>query len=91
MRNGLSESFIGHSPAFFRHRKQDTGERLTFILGWRKFIFSTKAREFLLTVICARAQQEGRSKSGDIKWGAEKSIGDPRVQVLSKNLLWVHS
>ena len=46
MRNGLSESFIGHSPAFFRHRKQDTGERLTFILGWRKFIFSTKARSF---------------------------------------------
>ena len=46
MRNGLSESFIGHSPAFFRHRKQDTGERLAFILGWRKFIFSTKARSF---------------------------------------------
>ena len=84
MRNGLSESFIGHSPAFFRHRKQDTGERLTFILGY-------ESSEFLLTVICARAQQEGRSKSGDIKWGAEKSIGDPRVQVLSKNLLWVHS
>ncbi len=33
--------------------------------------------EFLLTVICAQAQDESESKSADIKWGLQKSFVDP--------------
>ena len=33
--------------------------------------------EFLLTVICAQAQDESESKSADIKWGLRKSFSDP--------------
>lgn len=33
--------------------------------------------EFLLTVICAQAQDESESKSVDIKWGLQKSFADP--------------
>ena len=33
--------------------------------------------EFLLTVICAQAQDESESKSADIKWGLQKSFSDP--------------
>ena len=33
--------------------------------------------EFLLTVICAQAQDESESKSADIKWGLQKSFADP--------------
>jgi len=33
--------------------------------------------EFLLTVICAQAQDESESKSADIKWGLQKSFTDP--------------
>lgn len=33
--------------------------------------------EFMLTLICARAQDESESKSADIKWGIQKSFADP--------------
>ena len=33
--------------------------------------------EFLLTAICAQAQDESESKSADIKWGLQKSFMDP--------------
>ncbi len=33
--------------------------------------------EFILTVICAQAQDESESKSADIKWGLQKSFTDP--------------
>lgn len=33
--------------------------------------------EFLLTAICAQAQDESESKSADIKWGLQKSFEDP--------------
>lgn len=33
--------------------------------------------EFLLTAICAQAQDESESKSADIKWGLQKSFADP--------------
>lgn len=33
--------------------------------------------EFLLTVICAQAQDESESKSADIKWGLQKAFADP--------------
>lgn len=33
--------------------------------------------EFLLTVICAQAQDESESKSADIKWGLKKTFVDP--------------
>ena len=33
--------------------------------------------EFLLTVICAQAQDESESKSAEIKWGLQKSFSDP--------------
>ena len=83
----LHWTFAGIFPA------SEAGHRrkADIYVGLEEIHFLYESSEFLLTVICARAQQEGRSKSGDIKWGAEKSIGDPRVQVLSKNLLWVHS
>ena len=32
--------------------------------------------EFLLTVICAQAQDESESKSADIRWGLQKSFGN---------------
>lgn len=31
----------------------------------------------MLTLICARAQDESESKSADIKWGIQKSFADP--------------
>ena len=33
--------------------------------------------EFMLTLICARAQEESCSKSEDIKWGLRKSFENP--------------
>lgn len=33
--------------------------------------------EFILTLICARAQDESESKSADIKWGIRKSFANP--------------
>lgn len=33
--------------------------------------------EFMLTLICARAQDESESKSSDIKWGIQKSFENP--------------
>lgn len=33
--------------------------------------------EFMLTLICARAQDESESKSADIKWGIQKSFENP--------------
>lgn len=33
--------------------------------------------EFLLTIICAQAQDESESKSADIKWGLQKTFADP--------------
>lgn len=36
-----------------------------------------ESSEFILTVICARAQEESLSKSEDIKWGLRKSFKNP--------------
>ncbi|NBI84248.1 recombinase family protein, partial [Clostridiaceae bacterium] len=36
-----------------------------------------ESSEFMLTLICARAQDESESKSADIKWGIQKSFADP--------------
>lgn len=36
-----------------------------------------ESSEFMLTLICARAQDESESKSADIKWGIRKSFADP--------------
>lgn len=33
--------------------------------------------EFILTLLCARAQDESESKSADIKWGIRKSFANP--------------
>ena len=33
--------------------------------------------EFIMTLICARAQDESESKSADIKWGIRKSFANP--------------
>lgn len=33
--------------------------------------------EFILTLICAKAQEESLSKSDDIKWGLRKSFENP--------------
>lgn len=31
----------------------------------------------MLTIICAQAQDESKSKSADIKWGLKKAFADP--------------
>ena len=36
-----------------------------------------ESSEFMLTLICARAQEESFSKSEDIKWGLRKSFENP--------------
>lgn len=36
-----------------------------------------ESSEFMLTLICARAQEESHSKSEDIKWGLRKAFADP--------------
>ena len=36
-----------------------------------------ESSEFILTLICARAQEESFSKSEDIKWGLRKSFSNP--------------
>lgn len=36
-----------------------------------------KVSEFLLAVVCARAQEESYSKSEDIKWGLRKAFENP--------------
>ena len=36
-----------------------------------------ESSEFMLTLICARAEDESESKSADIKWGVQKSFADP--------------
>lgn len=36
--------------------------------------------EFLLTVICAQAQDESESKSADIRWGLQKSFENPDLK-----------
>ncbi len=69
----LHWTFAGIFPA------SEAGHRrkADIYFGLEEIHFLYESSEFLLTVICARAQQEGRSKSGDIKWGLRKALGTP--------------
>lgn len=49
----------------------------TTIKGRKRLNALHETSEFLLTVICAQAQDESESKSADIKRGLQKSFSDP--------------
>jgi len=69
----LHWTFAGIFPASEAGHRRKAG----IYFGLEEIHFLYESSEFFLTVICARAQQEGRSKSGDIKWGLRKALETP--------------
>ena len=84
-RRGKVDMVLIKSASRFARNTVDALKTIRMLHRWNVDIyFETenihslhKTSEFLLTVICAQAQDESESKSADIKWGLQKSFADP--------------
>ena len=69
----------------FARNTVDALETIRMLRRWKVDIYFEaddihtlyESSEFMLTLICARAQDESESKSADIKWGIQKSFANP--------------
>lgn len=84
-RRGKVDMVLIKSASRFARNTVDALKTIRMLHRWNVDIyFETEnihslheTSEFLLTVICAQAQDESESKSADIKWGLQKSFADP--------------
>lgn len=84
-RRGRVDMVLIKSASRFARNTVDALKTIRMLHRWNVDIyFETEdihslheTSEFLLTVICAQAQDESESKSADIKWGLQKSFSDP--------------
>ena len=84
-RRGKVDMVLIKSAHRFARNTVDALETIRMLRRWKVDIyFETddihtlyESSEFMLTLICARAQDESESKSADIKWGIRKSFADP--------------
>ena len=66
------------SASRFARNTVDALKTIRMLHRWNVDIHSVyEDSEFLLTLICAQAQDESESKSADIKWGLQKNFADP--------------
>lgn len=69
----------------FARNTVDALETIRILRRWKVDIYFEaddihtlyESSEFMLTLICARVQDESESKSADIKWGIRKSFAAP--------------
>ena len=84
-RRGRVDMVLIKSASRFARNTVDALKILRMLRRWNVDVyFETEdihslyeTSEFLLTAICAQAQDESESKSADIKWGLQKSFADP--------------
>ena len=84
-RRGRVDMVLIKSASRFARNTVDTLKTIRMLRRWNVDVYFEaedihslhETSEFLLTVICAQAQDESESKSADIKWGLQKSFSDP--------------
>lgn len=84
-RRGRVDMVLIKSASRFARNTVDALKTIRMLRRWNVDIYFEaedihslhETSEFLLTVICAQAQDESESKSADIKWGLQKSFSDP--------------
>lgn len=84
-RRGKVDMVLIKSAHRFARNTVDALETIRMLRRWKVDIYFEandihtlyESSEFMLTLICARAQDESESKSADIKWGIQKSFADP--------------
>ena len=84
-RRGRVDMILIKSASRFARNTVDALKTIRMLRRWNVDIYFEaedihslqETSEFLLTAICAQAQDESESKSADIKWGLQKSFEDP--------------
>lgn len=84
-RRGKIDMILTKSAHRFARNTVDALETIRMLRRWKVDIYFEQedihslyeSSEFLLTIICARTQEESHSKSEDIKWGLRKSFENP--------------
>lgn len=84
-RRGKVDMVLIKSASRFARNTVDALKTIRMLRRWNVDIYFEaedihslhETSEFLLTIICAQAQDESESKSADIKWGLQKSFMDP--------------
>lgn len=84
-RRGKVDMVLIKSAHRFARNIVDALETIRMLRRWKVDIYFEvddihtlyENSEFMLTLICARAQDEIESRSADIKWGIQKSFADP--------------
>lgn len=84
-RRGRVDMVLIKSASRFARNTVDALKTIRMLRRWNVDVYFEaedihslhETSEFLLTVICAQAQDESESKSADIKWGLQKSFSDP--------------
>lgn len=84
-RRGKVDIVLIKSAHRFARNTMDALETIRMLRRWKVDIYFEaddihtlyESSEFILTLICARAQDESESKSTEIKWGIQKSFADP--------------
>ncbi|WP_290235539.1 recombinase family protein [Bacteroides acidifaciens] len=84
-RRGKIDMVLIKSAHRFARNTVDALETIRMLRRWKVDIYFEvddihtlyENSEFMLTLICTRAQDESESRSADIKWGIQKSFADP--------------
>nr|WP_325198938.1 recombinase family protein [uncultured Oscillibacter sp.] len=84
-RRGKVDMVLIKSAHRFARNTVDALKTIRMLRRWKVDIYFEsddihtlcESSEFMLTLICARAQDESESKSAEIKWGIRKSFADP--------------
>lgn len=84
-RRGKIDMILIKSAQRFARNTVDALKTIRMLRQWKVDIYFEiedihtlyESSEFMLTLICARAQNESDSKSEDIKWGIQKSFSNP--------------
>ena len=84
-RRGRVDMVLIKSASRFARNTVDALKTIRMLRRWNVDIYFEaedihslhETSEFLLTVICAQAQDESESKRADIKWGLQKSFSGP--------------
>ena len=82
---GKIDTILTKSAHRFARNTVDALETIRMLRRWQVDIYFEiegihslyESSEFLLAVVCARAQEESYSKSEDIKWGLRKAFENP--------------
>ena len=84
-RRGRVDMVLIKSASRFTRNTVDALKTIRMLRRWNVDIYFEaedilslyETSEFLLTIICAQAQDESESKSADIKWGLQKAFAEP--------------